>query len=139
MPHPQEVMPMSRTVRVLIANERKLTREVLLSTLAEHDWVQVVGEVPEITQIREHVERTCPDLLVIDAADERGKRPGICDPLLREHPELRILAVAPNENYTVCYWASFDIHSDDVEPSEEGFLTAVRSVGEISGKTTPLN
>src|SRR5215472_9542983 len=97
----QEVTPMSRMVRVLVANERKLTREVLVSTLADQPWVQIVGEVPEVTQIREQVHRTLPDLLVIDAAEERGRRPDICYPLLREHPELRILAVAPNENYTV--------------------------------------
>jgi len=125
-------------VRVLVANRRKLTREVLLSTLADQDWVDVVGEVAETAQIREDVQRTQPDLLVIDA-DERGKRPGICDALLREHPELRIIAVAPNDNYSVCYWASFDIHSDDVEASEEGFLMAVRRVASSTGNTTQVN
>jgi AmiR/NasT family two-component response regulator len=115
-----------------------LTREVLLATLAEQDWVEVVGEVAETVKIREQVQTTQPDLLVIDA-DERGKRPGICDALLREHPELRIIAVAPNDNYSVCYWASFDIHSDDVEPSEEGFLMAVRRVAGSAGKTTQVN
>ena len=129
---------MSRRVRVLVANRRRLTREVLLATLAEQDWVEVVGEVAETVKIREQVQTTQPDLLVIDA-DARGKRPGICDALLREHPELRIIAVAPNDNYSVCYWASFDIHSDDVEPSEEGFLMAVRRVAGSAGKTTQVN
>jgi len=51
-------------------------------------------------------------------ADKPGRRPAICDELLREFPSLRIIAVAPHENYTVCYWASLDIHADDVESSD---------------------
>jgi hypothetical protein len=63
--------------------------------------------------------------------------------LLQEHPTLRIIAVAPYQNYGVCYWASLDIHSDDIEPSEAGFLRAVRGVAEGVGvdfePKTPVN
>jgi len=52
---------------------------------------------------------------------------------LREYPNLHIIAVAPYQNYGVCYWASLDIHSDDIEPSEAGFLSAVRDVAEGVG------
>ena len=67
------------------------------------------------------------------AVDGPGKRPALCDVLLQAHPNLRIIAVAPYQNYGVCYWASLDIHSDDIEPSEAGFLSAVRGVAEGVG------
>jgi DNA-binding NarL/FixJ family response regulator len=124
---------MEKAIRILIANRPKLMRELLLTTLSEQTWVEVIGEVPEIADIPAFVDRTTPDLLVIDA-EEPGKRPRICDTLLRDHPQLRIIAVAPQENYSVCYWASFDIHSDDVEVSEEGFLSAVRRVADSGAK-----
>ena len=124
---------MEKAIRILIANRPKLMRELLLTTLSEQTWVEVIGEVPEIADIPAYVDRTTPDLLVIDA-EEPGKRPRICDTLLRDHPQLRIIAVAPQENYSVCYWASFDIHSDDVEVSEEGFLSAVRRVADSGAK-----
>jgi DNA-binding NarL/FixJ family response regulator len=124
---------MDKAVRILLANRPKLMRELLLATLAEQSWVEIVGEVAEIADIPDRVQQTLPDLLVIDA-EEPGKRPRICDALLREHPGLRIIAVAAHENYSVCYWASFDIHADSVEASEEGILTAVRSVAERSAK-----
>lgn len=124
---------MEKAIRILIANRPKLMRELLLTTLSEQTWVEVIGEVPEIADIPAYVDRTAPDLLVIDA-EEPGKRPRICDTLLRDHPQLRIIAVAPQENYSVCYWASFDIHSDDVEVSEEGFLSAVRRVADSGAK-----
>jgi hypothetical protein len=71
--------------------------------------------------------------VLVIAVDEPGKRPALCDALLQENPSLHIIAVAPQQNYTVCYWATVDIRSDDFEPSEEGFLNAVRRVAEESG------
>jgi len=35
--------------------------------------------------------------------------------------------VAPEKNYIVYYWASLNIHSNDIEASEEGILTAMRT------------
>jgi len=120
---------MNRAIRVLVANRPKVMREALLGTLADQPWIEVVGEVSNDADIPDHVLRTFPDLLVI-AVDEPGKRPSLCDALLQKYPGLRIIAVAPYQDYSVCYWASLDIHSDDIEPSEAGFLGAVRSVAE---------
>jgi len=120
---------MVKTFRVLVANKPKLMRELLLETLAEQSWIEIVGEVADESDISEQVQKTSPDLLVV-TAEEPGKRPAICDTLLHDYPELRIIAVAPHENYTVCYWASLDIHSGDIESSEEGLITAVRGMAE---------
>jgi chemotaxis response regulator CheB len=128
---------MAKALRILVANRPKLMRELLLATLSEQTWIEVVGEVAENSDLYACVDKTAPDLLVIDA-EEPGKRPYICDALLRQHPALRIIAVAAQENYSVCYWASFDIHSDDVEASEEGFLSAVRKLAD-HGTTGSLN
>ena len=124
---------MDKAIRILVANRPKLMRELLLGTLADQPWIEIIGEVTNDSEISELVHRTAPDLLVI-ATDGPGKRPPICDSLLQVHPELRIIAVAPLQNYSVCYWASLDIHCDDIEPSEEGFLSAVRSVAESTAK-----
>src|SRR4029077_14916496 len=105
--------------------------------LSEQNCIEVVGEVTEPSALSDCVDKTSPGLVVIDA-EEPGKRPHICDTLLRQHPQLRIIAVANQENYSVCYWASFDIHSDDVEASEEGFLSAVRKLAD-HGTTRSLN
>jgi hypothetical protein len=71
------------------------------------------------------VNRTKPNFVVI-ALDQPGSRPHVCDDLLREHPEVRVIAVAPAKNYIVYYWASLDIHSSNIEASEEGVLNALR-------------
>jgi chemotaxis response regulator CheB len=129
---------MVKTFRVLMANQPKLMRELLLEVLAEEPWIQIVGEATQEAQIRDLVLKTSPDLLVV-TAEKPGKRPAICDELLHEFPALRIIAVAAQESYSVCYWASLDIHADDIEASEQGFLTAVRSVAETVSKSGNVN
>jgi AmiR/NasT family two-component response regulator len=129
---------MQKAIRILVANRPKLMRELLLSTLAEQKWIEIVGEVSDDSDILEHVDRTVPDLLVI-SADEPGKRPKICDVLLRDHPKLRIIAIAAYKNYSVCYWATLDIHSGEIESSEQGFLSAVRKLIENTGTTSQAN
>src|ERR1700739_4590641 len=117
---------MVKAIRVLVANRPRLMRETILTTFADQPDIEIVGEVAEDSEIIEWVKRTLPNFVVI-ALDQPGRRPPVCDDLLREHPEVRIIAVAPAKNYIVYYWASLDIHSSNIEASEEGMLNALRS------------
>ncbi len=117
---------MEKVIRVLVANRPRLMRELILTTFADQPDIEIVGEVGDESEISESIKRTLPDFVVI-ALDHPGKRPAICDELLREHPEVRVIAVAPEKNFVVYYWASLNIHSNDIEASEEGILGAMRS------------
>jgi chemotaxis response regulator CheB len=117
---------MEKIIRVLVANRPRLMRETILATFADQADVEIVGEVADESEIIESVNRTRPNFVVI-ALDQPGSRPPVCDDLLREHPEVRVIAVAPAKNYVVYYWASLDIHSSNIEASEEGMLNALRS------------
>jgi chemotaxis response regulator CheB len=116
---------MEKTIRVLVANHPRLLRETILTTFADQADIEIVGEVADESEIMECVKRTLPNFVVI-ALDQPGRRPRVCDDLLREHPEVRVIAVAPAKNYIVYYWASLDIHSSNIEASEEGMLNALR-------------
>lgn len=117
---------MEKAIRVLVANRPRLMREVVLATFADQPDFEIVGEVAEESEISETIKKTLPNFVVI-ALDHPGRRPRICDELLREHPEVRVIAVAPEKNAIVYYWASLDIHSNDIEASEEGILSAMRT------------
>ena len=123
---------MEKPVRVLVAYRPRLMRELILTTFADQPDIEIVGEVADEADIVESVAKTHPDFVVI-AQDGMGKRPDVCDAVLRLHPEVRIIAVAPNENYSVHYWVSLDIHSHDVEASEEGILGVLRSKANAIG------
>jgi chemotaxis response regulator CheB len=117
---------MEKAIRVLVANRPRLMRELILTTFADQPDIEIVGEVGDESEISESVKRTLPNFVVI-ALDNPGRRPAICDELLREHPEVRVIAVAPEKNFVVYYWASLNIHSNDIEASEEGILNVMRS------------
>lgn len=127
---------MERNVRVLVANRPRLMRELVLSTLSEQSGIRVVGEAKNEQDVPALVAETKPDFLLI-ALDESQKRPALCDLLLKEFPALRIIAVAPNANIGIFYWASFEIHSTKMEASEEALLEIMhrqpaRSQGETN-------
>lgn len=117
---------MEASVRVVVANRPRLLRELVLSTLSGQAGIEVVGETENEQEVPSLVAATKPDFLLI-ALEESKRRPPLCDLLLREFPALRIIAVAPNTNVGIFYWASFDIHARTMEASEEALLEAVRS------------
>jgi DNA-binding NarL/FixJ family response regulator len=125
---------MDKVIRILVANRPRVMRELLLATLADRPDIEIVGEVSNEAEIPASVRRTAPDLLVI-SLDDLGRRPGICDTVLRAHPDLRIIAVATEHNRSVCYWASLqlDIHSSDIEPSQEGIISVMRNIAQGVG------
>jgi chemotaxis response regulator CheB len=116
---------MEKSIRVLVANHPRLMRDIVLTTFADQPDIEIVGEVADESEISETVKKTSPDFVVI-ALDHPGRRPQICDVLLREHPAVHVIAVAQEINYIVCYWASLEIHSNNIEASEEGILNALR-------------
>ena len=117
---------MEKPIRVLVANRPRLMRDTILTTFADQPDIEIVGEVDDESEILDSVKKTLPDFVII-ALDRPGQRPRTADTLLREHPEVRVIAVAPSRNYVVYYWASLDIHASSIEASEEGVLGALRN------------
>jgi len=106
-------------------------RQLLLEMLKEESWIEIVGEATQESEISELVQETAPDLVVV-TANRPGRRPAICDELLSEFLALRLIAVTPHEHYAVSYWASLEIHADEIESSERGFLGAVRKAAQVA-------
>lgn len=108
-----------------MANRPRLMRELVLATLFDQPDIEVVGQVDKDTDILTLVEEKLPDYLIV-SLDKQCSRPPVCDALLSKYPNMKILALAPEENSSVFYWASLDIHSFNVESSEDGILEVLR-------------
>lgn len=119
---------MEKTIRVLVANHPRLMRDLVVSTIVEQPDIQVLGEVEHESEIRQAVEKMQPDCLII-ALDKPDSRPPICDALLRDFPEMRILAVSAEHDSSMFFWASLNIYEHRIEASEQGVLSALRSAG----------
>jgi AmiR/NasT family two-component response regulator len=114
-----------KRVRVLVANRPRLMRELVLATISDKPDIEIVGEVVDDSNLTEVVEQVQPDVLII-AIDEQQKRLGQCGFLLGRYPQMRILALAPEQNLGIFYWAIIDIRTKPLESSESGILNAVR-------------
>lgn len=112
-------------IRVLVANRPRLMRDLIMATVADQPDIEVVGELQQDADIVPMVEQRRPDVLII-ALDKAGERPSICDFVLERYPHLKILAVAPEKNTSVFYWAQLDICANPIEASEAGVLSALR-------------
>ncbi len=113
-------------VRVLVANQPRLMRELILATISDQPDIEVVGEVDNASDVPNLVAEMHPDFLII-ALESPSARPAICDLLLPQYFQLKILAVDPERNRSVLYWASLELHSGVIESSEQGVLSALRS------------
>ena len=114
-----------KRVRVLFANQPRLMRELLMALIGDQPDIELVGEVGEHGDLVEAVEQVRPDVLIV-AMDDREKYRTQCGFLLGRYPEMRILALAPEQNRALFYWAIVDIRSASLESSEEGILNAMR-------------
>lgn len=123
-----------KRVRVLVANRPRLMRELVMATISDQPDIEVVGELAEGSDLTEAIEQVQPDVLIL-AMDEPEKRMGQCGFLLGRYPNMRILALAPEQNLGIFYWAIVDIRTKPLESSEEGILNAVRERGVLVGAT----
>jgi chemotaxis response regulator CheB len=123
---------MTQPIRVVVANQPRLMRELVLETINDQPDIEIVAEIQNEQEIVGAVEDSHPDFLII-ALDESGRRPAICDTLLLQYPNLKILALAPERNLSIFFWASFDIHSIEVEASQAGILNTLRQERQLVG------
>ncbi len=117
-------------VRVLVANQPRLMRELVLATISDQPDIEVTGEIGDDGAILSTVTQCKPDFVII-ALDETGQRPLICDAILELNPKIKILALAPDRNNSIFFWSVMQIHAARIENSEQGILSALRSKGQL--------
>jgi AmiR/NasT family two-component response regulator len=107
-------------------------REMVIETITDQPDIEIVGEVANESDLNDIVEQTQPDVLIL-ALKEPENPLGQCGFLLGRYPRMRILALAPEKNRGVYYWAMIDIRNKPVESSEAGVLNAIREMPGLVG------
>ncbi len=121
-----------KRIRVLVANQPRLMRELIMATIADQSDIELAGEVGKQDDLADAVAQTRPDVLIL-AMDDREKYRVQCGFLLGRYPEMKILALAPEQNRAQFYWAIVDVRSRSLESSEAGILDAMRQNSQIVG------
>ena len=123
---------MTQPIRVVVANQPRLMREMVLETIVEQPDIEIVAEIQNENDIAQVVGDTHPDFLII-TLENSDQRPLLCDALLRRYPEMKILALAPEVNISMFFWASLEIHNSPVEASQDGILSSLRGMKQSAG------
>ncbi len=97
--------------RVLLANEPRLFREMLQRVMQQTPGIEVVGEVTELSALREAVLETGAHWIIVALSDD-GQLPEMIEPLLVEFPSLCVLAVANDGSRAEVKWA--EIHQESL-------------------------
>jgi len=123
-----------KRVRVLVANRPRLMRELILAVIADQPDIEVIGEVEDENQLAEMIEDAEPDILIL-TLDDADKRIAQCGFLLGRRPQMKIIALAPEKNRGLFYWATVDVRTKPLESSEAGLLSALRERPSLVGTT----
>jgi len=121
-----------KRVRVLVANRPRLMRELVLAVIADQPDIEVIGEVLDESALAEAIEEAQPDVLIL-SLDGADKRIAQCGFLIGQYPHMKILALAPEQNRGLFYWAIVDVRSKPLESSEAGILSALRESPSLVG------
>jgi DNA-binding NarL/FixJ family response regulator len=117
---------LSRAIRVAVANQPRLMRELMVLTMMDQPDIEVVAEVQDEGEISRVVKETAPEFLIV-SLKAPSIRESYCESLLRLCPDMKILALANDGNSFIFYSASLGIHATTLEGSEAGILSALRS------------
>jgi DNA-binding NarL/FixJ family response regulator len=124
--------PVARAIRVAVANQPRLMRELLVMTLDDEKDVEVVAEIIDEMEIFQTTEVTKPDFLIV-ALDSARFGPEAREAMLRRHPDMKILALASDGNSFAVFSALDGIKAVIHEGSEEEILRVMRGRAQVSG------
>ena len=118
-------------IRVLVANRPQLMRDVVLATISDQPDIEVLDEIKNDSEIMPRVEEWRPDFVIV-ALDVHEGPPDFCEPLLLTHPQMKILAVAPERNRSLFMWVGLNVCTMQIETSEQGILDALRGKTQVA-------
>lgn len=84
------------TIRVLLAVDSPMLRELLKDRIQPQRDIEVVGEAADPVDLLLAVHATQADVVIHTWPE--STTPGICSHLLAEYPGLLVIGIPPNEN-----------------------------------------
>jgi DNA-binding NarL/FixJ family response regulator len=124
--------PVAKAIRVAVANQPRLMRELMVMTLGDEEGVEVVAEIIDETEISRTIEETRPEFLIVSLDSARFGAEAR-EATLRRHPDMKILALASDGNSFAVFSALDGIRTLIHEGSEEEILRVMRGHSQVSG------
>src|SRR5260370_42266029 len=101
----------AQAIRVAVANQPRMMREVLAMSLASEEDVEVVAQISDEAEISRGIEETTPEFLIV-SLDSRRFGPSAREDVLQRHPGIQIMAGASDGNLLPLFSASYRVCSN---------------------------
>jgi len=124
--------PVAKAIRVAVANQPRLMRELMVMTLGDEEDVEVVAEIIDEREIPRTIEETRPEFLIVSLDSTRFGAEAR-EATLRQHPDMKILALATDGNSFAVFSSLDGITTVIHEGSEEEILRVMRGQSQVSG------
>ena len=128
-----DIIQATKPIRVLVANQPRLMRELMIATISEQPDIEIVGEVDKDSELVRIVEKTRPDFLIVEL-EKFNRLPPACRSLLKAYPQMKVIAVSSDRNSSMFYWTALKVQSNEIEASEAGVLGALRGKVQLTPK-----
>src|SRR5260370_27240515 len=115
----------AQVIRVAMANQPRMMRELIAESLATEEGVEVVAQIIDEAEISRVIEETKPEFLFVSLDSRRFGRPERED-MLQRHPEIQIMALASDGNSFTLFSASDGIRSVTYKAAEAEILDVMR-------------
>ncbi|SRR6266568_1359969 len=120
----------AQVIRVAVANQPRMMRELIAMSLAQEENVEVVAQISDEAEISRVIEETKPEFLIV-SLDSRRFGPSAREDVLQRHPEMQIMALASDGNSFTLFSASDGIRSMTYKGPEAEILNVMRSNSRI--------
>ena len=117
---------MTRVIRVAVANQPRLMRESIATSLGYEEDIEIVANVSDEAEITGVIEATMPEFLIV-GLDSRRFGPSAREDTLQRHPEMKILAIASDGNSFTLFSASDGVRSQIYKEPEAEILDVMRT------------
>jgi DNA-binding NarL/FixJ family response regulator len=120
-------MPLvARQIRVSVANQPRLMRELIAMSLAGEEDVEVIADITDEAEISRAIEQATPEFLIV-SLDSRRFGSSAREDMLQKYPAMQIMALATDGNSFVLFSASDGIRSMTYKGPEAEILDVIRS------------
>ena len=115
-----------RVIRVAVANQPRMMRDLIATSLAQEEDVEVVAQIGDEAEIPQLIEEIKPEFLIV-SIDARRFGSLAREDMLQRHPELQIIALANDGNSFTLFSASDGVRSMTYKEAEAEILDVLRS------------
>jgi DNA-binding NarL/FixJ family response regulator len=110
-----------RPIRIALGRMPRLLRDIIVQVIGREQDMAIVGEGADLTEVGALLRREPADVVIVDgAAGDDGGR------LLREHQQVKVLALSGDGRSAALHWLEPRLHTcSDVSP--DGLVRLIRS------------